>query len=405
MTSLTDRRILLGVAGGIAAYKTADLVRRLRERGAEVRVVMTPGAQEFVAPLTFQALSGKPVHTDLLDTAAEAAMGHIELAKWAQLLLIAPVSANLLAKLATGFADNLLTTLCLASEAPLVLAPAMNQAMWQHAATQTNVQTLQQRGAQILGPASGSQACGDVGPGRMLEPNLLIERIATLFTPQTEVGRLTGKHIAITAGPTREPLDPVRYLSNYSSGKMGFALAAAAHHAGAEVTLIAGPVDLPTPSGVKRIDVLNALEMHAAAKQAADHCDLFIAAAAVADFRPQQISSQKIKKSEGNIEGTLRLVKNPDIVADIAKRNHKRPFTVGFAAETEKLVKHAREKLSRKKLDMIIANDISDSNNGFNSDYNQVVVIDREGEYSMPAALKSELAAALLEKISARAFK
>ncbi|HEY8568589.1 bifunctional phosphopantothenoylcysteine decarboxylase/phosphopantothenate--cysteine ligase CoaBC [Microbulbifer sp.] len=401
MPSLADKRILLGVTGGIAAYKSADLVRRLQDRGATVRVVMTAGAQEFVRPLTFQALSGNPVHTDLLDPAAEAAMGHIELAKWADVILIAPASASVMAKLAAGIADDLLTTLCLASKAPVVLAPAMNQAMWRHPATLANVQTLQNRGVALLGPDAGSQACGDVGPGRMLEPLAIVDGLVEFLAPEQ---LLAGKKVTITAGPTREALDPVRYLSNHSSGKMGFAIAAAAARAGAEVTLIAGPVRLATPAGVKRVDVVSTDDMLAAAEQAADDCDLFIAAAAVVDFRPAVVAAQKIKKEDGNDSDVLQLVKNPDIVATIAARSDNRPFVVGFAAETEKVTEHAESKLARKNLDMIVANDVSDPEGGFNSDRNAVIVIDRSGQQPLPAALKTELAAELITLIAARAF-
>lgn len=401
MSSLADKRILLGISGGIAAYKSADLVRRLKDRGADVRVVMTAGAQEFVRPLTYQALSGNPVHSDLLDPAAEAAMGHIELARWAELILIAPASAQVLAKLACGMADDLLSTLCLASEAPLALAPAMNQAMWRHPATAANVQTLQNRGVHFWGPAAGSQACGDVGPGRMLEPEALAAETEALLRPQQS---LAGRSVTITAGPTREALDPVRYLSNHSSGKMGFALAAAAQRAGADVTLIAGPVSLPTPAGVKRIDVTGALEMRDAAERAADLSDIFIAAAAVADFRPAKTSEQKIKKNEDNERESLALIKNPDIVAGIAARRERRPFMVGFAAETEKVKEHAQGKLARKKLDLIIANDVSAADSGFNSDRNAVIVIDSEGSRSLPPALKTELANKLIALIANRAF-
>ncbi|WP_226664174.1 bifunctional phosphopantothenoylcysteine decarboxylase/phosphopantothenate--cysteine ligase CoaBC [Microbulbifer aggregans] len=400
MSSLANKRILLGVSGGIAAYKSADLVRRLQDRGANVRVVMTAGAQEFVRPLTFQALSGNPVHTDLLDPAAEAAMGHIELAKWADFILIAPASASVMARLAAGMADDLLSTLCLASEAPLILAPAMNQAMWRHPATQANARTLQGRGVTLLGPAAGSQACGDVGPGRMLEPLDIVEQLVeTQLPPQV----LAGKKVTITAGPTREALDPVRYLSNHSSGKMGFAIAAAAARAGAAVTLIAGPVKLDTPAGVHRVDVVSTNDMLAAAEQAADDCDIFISAAAVVDFRPAVVAEQKIKKEAGNDADVLSLVKNPDIVATIAARTARRPFVVGFAAETEKVIAHAEGKLARKQLDMIIANDVSDPEGGFNSDRNQVVVIDPSGQQALPAGLKTELAAQLIELIAERA--
>ncbi|WP_288131915.1 bifunctional phosphopantothenoylcysteine decarboxylase/phosphopantothenate--cysteine ligase CoaBC [Microbulbifer sp.] len=401
MSLLADKRILLGVTGGIAAYKSADLVRRLQDQGATVRVVMTAGAQEFVRPLTFQALSGNPVHTDLLDPAAEAAMGHIELAKWADLILIAPASASCMARLAAGMADDLLSTLCLASEATLYLAPAMNQAMWRHQATQTNARTLQNRGATLLGPGAGSQACGDVGPGRMLEPLDIITQLTDAIAPEQV---LQGKKVTITAGPTREALDPVRYLSNHSSGKMGFALAAAAARAGAAVTLIAGPVRLDTPAGVTRVDVTSTEEMLAAAEKAADSSDLFIAAAAVVDFRPAVVAAQKIKKEAGSDSDVLQLVKNPDIVAAIAGRKSKRPFVVGFAAETEQVVDHAKDKLARKNLDMIVANDVSDPEGGFNSDRNQVVVIDRDGEQALSQALKTELAAQLVRLIAEKAF-
>ncbi|WP_237067870.1 bifunctional phosphopantothenoylcysteine decarboxylase/phosphopantothenate--cysteine ligase CoaBC [Microbulbifer guangxiensis] len=401
MSSLAKKRILLGISGGIAAYKSADLVRRLKERGADVRVVMTAGAQEFIRPLTFQALSGNPVHSDLLDPAAEAAMGHIELAKWAQLILIAPASAQVLAKLAAGMADDLLSTLCLASEAPLAVAPAMNQAMWRHPATAANVDTLRSRNVRIWGPAAGSQACGDVGPGRMLEPEALVAETESLLQPGSD---LKGRHFAITAGPTRESLDPVRYLTNHSSGKMGFALAAAAQRAGAEVTLIAGPVNLPTPEGVKRVDVVDARQMQEAAERAADLCDVFIAAAAVADFRPERVAQEKIKKTDDNERDTLALVKNPDIVAGIAARNKRRPFTVGFAAETEKVLEHATGKLARKNLDMIIANDVSEVDSGFNSERNRVTVIDPAGSTELPSSLKTELAEQLIQMIAARAF-
>lgn len=401
MSSLADKRILLGISGGIAAYKSADLVRRLTERGADVRVVMTAGAQEFVRPMTYQALSGNPVHTDLLDPDAEAAMGHIELAKWAELILIAPASAQVMAKLAAGMADDLLSTLCLASEARLAIAPAMNQAMWRHPATAANADTLAGRGTLIWGPAAGSQACGDVGPGRMLEPDALVAETESLLRPTAS---LAGRKVAVTAGPTREALDPVRFLSNHSSGKMGFALAAAAQRAGAEVTLIAGPVNRPTPPGVKRIDVTGALEMRETAERAADLCDIFIAAAAVADFRPAEISAQKIKKTGDGERESLALVKNPDIVAAIAARKKRRPFTVGFAAETERVLEHARDKLVRKNLDLIIANDVSAADSGFDSDRNAVTVIDTDGSRELPPALKTGLAEQLIEIIADKAF-
>ncbi|WP_299943177.1 bifunctional phosphopantothenoylcysteine decarboxylase/phosphopantothenate--cysteine ligase CoaBC [uncultured Microbulbifer sp.] len=400
MSSLADKHIILGISGGIAAYKSADLVRRLKERGAAVRVVMSAGAREFVQPLTYQALSGNPVHTDLLDPAAEAAMGHIELARWAELILIAPASAQIMAKLACGMADDLLTTLCLASEAPLALAPAMNQAMWRHPATATNTQTLRKRGVLFWGPAGGSQACGDVGPGRMLEPEDLAQQAEHLYAKSD---CLHGKKVVITSGPTREALDPVRYLSNHSSGKMGFALAAAARRAGAQVTLISGPVSLSTPAQVKRVDVVNAREMRDAAERAADLCDIFIGAAAVADFRPATVAGQKLKKQEGRDETSITLVKNPDIIAGIAARTKLRPFTVGFAAETQRVVQYAQGKLQHKNLDMIIANDVSRADSGFNSDQNAVTVIDRDGCNSLPPALKTNLAKQLIEIIATKA--
>ncbi|WHI51336.1 bifunctional phosphopantothenoylcysteine decarboxylase/phosphopantothenate--cysteine ligase CoaBC [Microbulbifer sp. MLAF003] len=400
MSPLTNKRILLGISGGIAAYKSADLVRRLKDRGAEVRVVMTAGAQKFVQPLTFQALSSNPVHSDLLDPAAEAAMGHIELAKWAELILIAPASAQVMAKLTCGMADDLLNTLCLASEAPLALAPAMNQAMWRHPATTANAKTLRDRGVHLWGPAAGSQACGDIGPGRMLEPAELVLQAETMFGSSD---CLQGKNVVITAGPTREALDPVRYLSNHSSGKMGFALAKAAQRAGAQVTLIAGPVNLATPAHVKRVDVVDAREMRAAAERAADLCDIFISAAAVADFRPAAAAEQKIKKQEDHDESSIALIKNPDIVAGIAARVERRPFTVGFAAETQQVEQYARSKLQRKNLDMIIANDVSRADSGFNSDHNAVTVIDRNGSDTLPPALKTDLARQLIEIIATKA--
>ncbi|MGD8176313.1 bifunctional phosphopantothenoylcysteine decarboxylase/phosphopantothenate--cysteine ligase CoaBC [Marinimicrobium sp. ARAG 43.8] len=394
MSSLTNKRILLGVTGGIAAYKSAELVRRLRERGAEVRVVMTEAAQKFMTPLTFQALSGHPVHTDLLDPAAEAAMGHIELARWADRVLVAPASADFMARLASGRGDDLLSTLCLATRAPISLAPAMNQGMWQNPATQANLEPLRRRGIQLLGPGDGSQACGEVGPGRMLEP----EALATALAAGFETGLLSGRRVVITAGPTREAIDPVRYLSNHSSGKMGYALAEAAAEAGAEVILISGPTALPAPERVTRIDVISARDMHEASLAQAQPCDLFIAAAAVADYRPQQYLSQKMKKA-GETQRELTLVKNPDIVADVAQLFPK-PITVGFAAESEQVLEHARAKLERKRLDAIIANDITRDGLGFNSDDNAVVLIDREREQSYEPMSKTQLARALIEQLA-----
>ena len=327
MPSLANKRVLLGVTGGIAAYKSAEIIRRLQDLGSSVRVVMTPAATDFITPLTLQALSGNPVHTELLDTAAEAAMGHIELARWADVILIAPASADFMAKLVNGEGSDLLSTLCLASRSPLAIAPAMNQGMWRNASTQHNVERLRGRGTHIFGPAEGSQACGETGPGRMIEPDDIAELTADLF----ETGSLAGKKVVITAGPTREAIDPVRYISNHSSGKMGYALAEAAAEAGAKTVLISGPVNLPPPDRVKTIAITSAKEMYDAALAEADGCQLFIASAAVADYRPVQVSEQKIKKSADSM--TIKLVKNPDIVAAVAALQ-QRPFTVGFAAET-----------------------------------------------------------------------
>ncbi|GAB3288127.1 bifunctional phosphopantothenoylcysteine decarboxylase/phosphopantothenate--cysteine ligase CoaBC [Pseudidiomarina andamanensis] len=370
---LLGRRILLGISGGIAAYKTPELVRRLKDYGADVRCVLTQGGQAFITPLTLQAVSGNPVHHDLLDPAAEAAMGHIELAKWAELVFIAPASANTLAQLAHGHASDLLTTLCLATAAPVAVAPAMNQQMWAHAAVQANCDLLRQRGVNVITPASGAQACGDVGAGRMPEPLELRDVICSLLLPHNQ--ELTGKHIVITAGPTREAIDPVRYLSNHSSGKMGFALAAAAQAMGAQVTLIAGPVNIATPTGVKRIDVVSAEQMHTAAMQAVENADVFIGCAAVADYRPEQVADSKIKKSNDGMQITL--VRNPDILADVAALA-KAPFTIGFAAETNDVAHYAQDKLARKKLNMIAANDVSDTSIGFNSEDNAMLLFWRD---------------------------
>lgn len=400
MQHLQRKRVLLGVTGGIAAYKACELCRRLLDRGAEVQVVMTAAGTRFVTPLTLQALSGRPVRTDLLDPAAEAAMGHIELARWADLILVAPASADFLARLAAGTADDLLTTACLASDAPIAVAPAMNQAMWRSPATRRNVTTLIGDGVLIWGPGSGSQACGDEGPGRMLEPAELLDHVQATLNRR---GILAGRHVVITAGPTREPLDPVRYLSNHSSGKQGFALAAAAAEAGARVSLIAGPVALPTPEGVERIDVLTAREMLAAAEQCCrSGADVFIGVAAVADYRPATAAEQKIKKAASEDGFTLTLVENPDIIATIAGST-PRPFTVAFAAETEQLVGHARAKLLRKKVDMVVANDVSRQDIGFGSDDNGVTLVTAEGDEELPAMPKTALARLLVERIAGRA--
>lgn len=393
--ALVNRQILLGITGGIAAYKAAELLRRLQDCGADVRVVMTPAATEFITPLTLQALSGHPVHTALLDPEAESGMGHIELARWADLLLVAPASADFMARLVQGQGNDLLSTVCLATNAPIILAPAMNQAMWKNAATQANADTLRQRGVALWGPADGVQACGDVGAGRMLEVADLLPKIAAQF----DTGVLAGKRVLITAGPTREALDPVRYISNHSSGKMGFALARACADAGAITTLIAGPVDLPSPSRVKRIDVISAQEMFDAVMAGVDVADIVIAAAAVADYRPASISSGKIKKA-GVETMTLELIKNPDIVASVAALANA-PFTVGFAAETESVEQYARDKMQRKQLDMIVANDVSRTDIGFGSDDNAAVVFWPDGTETYQKMSKTQLSKNLVEKIAA----
>ena len=396
MQRLSQKHIIVGISGGIAAYKSAELVRRLRDLGAQVHVVMTHGAREFITPLTLQALSGNPVHVDLLDPNAEAAMGHIELARWADLVLVAPCTADLMSRLVQGAANDLLTTLILATDAPVALAPAMNQAMWADPATQANAQTLSQRGFKLLGPGTGVQACGDIGLGRMLEPELLAQNTADLFAHQA----LTGKHLVITAGPTREDIDPVRYITNHSSGKMGFCLAEAAAEAGARVTLISGPVHLATPDRVQRVNVNSAADMLAAC-EAAMPCDIFIGAAAVADYRPEIIAEHKLKKDPSSIDGmTLSLIRNPDILATIANRAD-RPFSVGFAAETQNLLEYAAGKLRDKNLDLIVANDVSNTSIGFNSDDNAITVIDRQQQQSSFAQTsKSKIARQLITLIA-----
>jgi phosphopantothenoylcysteine decarboxylase / phosphopantothenate---cysteine ligase len=393
MTSKT--RILLGVTGGIAAYKSPDLVRRLIERGADVQVVMTAAAQRFVSPMTFQAVSGRPARTDLWDSAAEAAMGHIELARWAQIVLIAPASADFIARLAGGRADDLLTTLCLATEAPIMLAPAMNRVMWGNKATQANVETLAARGIRILGPASGNQACGEIGAGRMWEPVKLAE---SLLEPPVNSGLLTGLNVLITAGPTRERLDPVRYLTNRSSGKMGFAVAAAAREAGAHVTVVTGPVHLQTPVGVTRINVESARDMYAAVHRHVSEADVFIAAAAVADFQPVTVAKQKIKKQGVSVK--LELEPAPDIIKSVAEMA-KRPFVVGFAAETNDVEDNARIKLKRKKLDMIAANQVGDGM-AFDCEDNALTVIWPGGKMEVARGPKIDVARELIALIAKR---
>lgn len=401
MTGLANKKLLLGISGGIAAYKTAYLARLLVKAGVEVRVVMTEGAKAFIQPLTFQALTGNPVHDTLLDDEAEAGMGHIELARWADLVFIAPASADLMARMASGMANDLLTTLCLATPAPVHLAPAMNQGMWQHPATQRNAALLQQLGYRLLPPAEGDQACGDQGPGRMPEPEELFSSIESFFTAKKNQPA-KGLKITLTAGPTQEPLDPVRYLSNHSSGKMGFALAAAAAELGAEVRLISGPVNLPTPAGVQRQNITTAQELLEACQATQADTDIFIACAAVADYRVEKVAEHKIKKQQGQKELTLKLVENPDVLANIAN-SQPRPFCVGFAAETRQVEDYARDKLEKKKLDAIVANDVSDTHIGFGSDDNRVTLLYRQAKeihrLELPQASKQQISHWLLLEI------
>ena len=399
LTAMAGKRIILGVSGGIAAYKTPELVRRLTDRGAEVQVVMTRSAREFVTETTLQAVSGLPVRDNLWDKDAEAAMGHIELARWADVVLIAPATAEIISRLAAGAAPDLLTTLCLATEAPLVIAPAMNHVMWANAAVQANVTILEERGVRILGPDSGDQACGEQGMGRMTEPDALAAAImGPVAVADSATSPLAGRKVVITAGPTREALDPVRYISNRSSGKMGFALATAAVRAGADTILVTGPVGLATPPGVTRIDVESADEMFAATHEHLDDTDIFIAAAAVADYSAASVKGQKIKKSDASL--SLELRRNPDIVASVAELESG-PFTVGFAAETEKVREHALGKLAKKNLDMIIANKVGE-NRGFNTDDNTVEVFWNGGEQPFPTMAKTELAGHLIALIAKR---
>lgn len=399
MQHLTNKRVLLGVTGSIAAYKAAELIRRLRDAGAEVRVVMTDGAKAFVTPLTFQALSGTPVHENLLDKEAEAAMGHIELARWADVILIAPASANSIAGLAQGRADELLNAICLAADVPLAIAPAMNKNMWADKATQENVRLLAQRGVLFIGPDSGEQACGDVGEGRMIDSETIIFRLTELFT----TGSLSGLTLLITAGPTREALDPVRYLSNHSSGKMGYALAEAAVEAGAKVVLVSGPVSLETPERVTRINVENAADMEVAVKEYIAEADIFVASAAVADYRPVTVQQDKIKKKEDRL--TLELEKNTDILA-MVKANYVKTFCVGFAAETQNLEDYALAKLEQKNIEMIAANLVgvaAEKTAGtFNSDTNELSVYWQGGNLKLELGSKTKLARQLIALIAQR---
>jgi phosphopantothenoylcysteine decarboxylase/phosphopantothenate--cysteine ligase len=390
---LHNKQIILGVTGGIAAYKSADLVRRLREAGATVRVVMTANAKEFITPLTMQAVSGNPVHDDLFDLHAEAAMGHIELGRWADLILIAPATADFMARLVSGVADDLLTTLCLVTTMPIVVAPAMNQAMWKNTQTVENVQALQRKKIHVCGPGEGDQACGDVGPGRMLEPLEIIERVKTIFA----TGSLSGKRVVVTAGPTHEAIDPVRYIANASSGKMGYALAQAAQEAGAQVTLISGPTHLEKPTRINCIDVISAQDMQAAVLANVTGADLFMSVAAVADYRCKAPATQKIAKLAEEL--TLELIRNPDIVSSVAQLDNK-PFVVGFAAETEDLLAHAREKMQRKKLDMLIANVVGQPGVGFGSDDNSVTVLWQNQQKEFTRMEKRKLARELISLIA-----
>jgi phosphopantothenoylcysteine decarboxylase/phosphopantothenate--cysteine ligase len=397
---LAGKHLLLGVTGGIAAYKTVELIRRLKEHGASVRVILTAAGARFVPPLTLQAVSGHRVHQHLLDPDSEAAMGHIELARWADLLLVAPTTAHLMARLAHGLADDLLTTTCLASEAPVVLAPAMNRVMWQAEATRANRRLLQSRGVLILGPATGAQACGELGEGRMLEPETLLQQLARLWpAPRSAAPGLAGKRILITAGPTREAIDPVRFLSNRSSGKMGFALAEAAARAGARTLLVSGPVALSTPPGVERIDVLSADQMSRAVLARAAEYDVFIACAAVADYRPANPAKHKIKKHDGDL--VLHLEPTPDILA-LVTALPRPPFTVGFAAETDALREHALDKLRRKHSDMIAANWVNRDGSGFEAESNSLEVFWPGGEARLGPDLKTRIAAQLLSLVATR---
>lgn len=407
LSVIPHKNIILAVTGGIAAYKSAIIVRRLKDYGFNVRVVMTHGAQAFITPLTFQALSGNPVHTELLDPEAEAGMGHIELARWADLVLVAPASCDTLAKFAHGLADDLLSTLYLATKAPVWVAPAMNQQMWAAKATQRNLQTLVEDGIHVIMPDAGSQACGDVGLGRMPEPEQLAYQVREYFHKAQRAiaekfGLLAGKHVVVTAGPTREAIDPVRYISNHSTGKMGFSLAAACYAAGAKVTLIAGPVTLDTPNGVQRVNVASAVQMLDASMQTLDEgCDIFIATAAVADYRVAQVADQKIKKAGDEL--AVSLIKNPDIVATIAQQQ-QRPFMVGFAAETQNVEEYAAGKLVAKKLDMIACNDVSRKDIGFASDENAMTVFFAQSYHmnkrELEKASKQEISQQLVEAIA-----
>lgn len=393
MCSLSNKRIIVGVTGGIAAYKSAEIVRRLQDRGADVRVVMTPGAEEFIRPLTMQALSGHPVHCGLLDEKAEAGMGHIELARWADLLLIAPATADFIATMVHGRADNLLAAIYLATSALVAVAPAMNQGMWRHPASLDNAEKLNQRGVTIIGPDSGIQACGDTGPGRMEQPDTIINQASDMFISKS----LQGKKVVITAGPTREALDPVRYISNHSSGKMGYALATAALDAGANVVLISGPVNLSIPERCQYLSVISANDMLLASLEYAKKADIFIATAAVADYRAVSIAENKIKSDSDVL--TINFEKNPDIVSTVATANESL-FVVGFAAESTDVENYAKGKLKTKGLNAIIANDISRLDIGFNSDDNEVSWIDTDSSIAFSKRSKTQLSRDLIAQIA-----
>lgn len=397
MMGLSGKKIVLGVSGGIAAYKTPELVRRLRERGAEVRVVMTEAAKAFITPLSLQAVSGYPVSDSLLDPAAEAAMGHIELGKWADLVILAPATADLIARITAGMANDLVSTICLATPSPVAVVPAMNQQMYRATATQHNLETLASRGLLIWGPDSGSQACGDVGPGRMLDPLTIVEMAAQHFSVIKDLQHL---NVMITAGPTRERLDPVRYITNDSSGKMGYAIAAAAAARGANVTLISGPVSLPTPAWVKRVDVTTALEMEVAVQQHVQKQQIFVGCAAVADYRAATVADEKIKKQGDEI--TIKMIKNPDIVAGVAALLAHRPYVVGFAAETNNVEEYAQQKRLSKNLDLICANDVSQAGQGFNSENNALHLFWQDGDKVLPLERKELLGHLLLNEIVTR---
>jgi len=393
MSTLSNKRIIVGVSGGIAAYKSAEVVRRLQDAGAEVRVVMTPGAEEFIRPLTLQALSGHPVHADLLDPEAEAGMGHIELARWADLVLIAPATADFIATMIHGRANSLLSAIYLATPAIVAVAPAMNQGMWSHPATTANMEQLSQRQVKVFGPDSGIQACGDIGPGRMQQPDILVEQVGACFASM----QLSGKKLVITAGPTREAIDPVRYISNHSSGKMGYALAEAAIEAGAEVTLISGPVNLEPPQRCTVIPVISAADMHRATMSACADANILIASAAVADYRPVTVATQKMKKHADAM--TLELEKNVDIVSAAASE-YENLFVVGFAAETQDVESYARGKLECKGLDAIVANDVSRSDVGFNSDNNEAWWISADTSKTFSIRSKTQLARDIVAAIA-----